>query len=1047
MATRMTSARFVGRTAELAELQAALNDAADSRASLALVGGESGVGKSRLAEELSRHARESGARVLSGDCVELGEDELPYAPLLTALRPLVRDGDPALETLAPSLRAALDAILPGLGAGSPGAEAAQARVFEALLALLDALSDAAPVVLIIEDLHWADSSTRHFLRFLVRTICNERLLVLGTYRSDELHRRHPLRPLLAELASDPYSRLIELPRFTPQELAEQLEGILADPPDPELVERLYRRSEGNALFAEEILAAGLDGRGALPPTLRDALMLRVERLSPRAQELIRWLACQPSADHALVAAVAGLDPSELRDALREAVASHIVVTVDDESYGFRHALLREVVYDDLLPGERTDMHAALARALDDRIEAGEGGAHITAQAAYHWVSAGDQPQALAAAIRAALAAERVHAFGEAQALFERALALWERVPDPEQTAGIDQVDLLKRAALACDQAGDPARQEALLRRALELVGEDADPRAYALLLERVSQSLWSQHRQDESMEVLKHGLELLPAGEQSSERATLLSQLAKKRMLQSRVSETKELGEEALAAARASGNRAAEGRALNALGTMVGISGDPDAGVKMLREALEIARELGSAWDEGGAWVNIADVLHLAGRTREAVEVAREGLEAGAYPEWRTGEWFQLTIADCSFHLGEWDEAEAMMPAASRRHTGGTFLFWQLTRAMIALGRGTLTLADEALGTLDHALEGTTEPQFVGPYGMLSAELARQRGDIAKARAAVDDAIDRIEYCSDDTPRVTSVSTAGLRVEGDAAQLAHDRQDADAERVAKERAESLIERVRVASATGGPVEAAQAATAEAEYARVWEAVSGGARDGRAPSAASGEEAVSRGRGAAAASGEEDVSSGRAEGPASGEELASGDARDGWAGQPHGSAADLFAAAAARWDTLERPFPVAYARWREAEALMAARDRDGATRAATDALAIARRLGSAWLAEEVESLAARARLHLGEETPRAASAGRDDVEDPFGLTARERDVLTLVAAGATNREIGEQLHMAEKTASVHVSRILAKLNVRSRTEAAAVAHRQGLVPTP
>ena len=144
MATRMTSARFVGRTGELAELQAALREAADAQPSLALVGGESGVGKSRLAEELTRHARASGARVLSGDCVELGEDELPYAPLLTALRPLVRDGDPALDALAPSLRAALDAILPGLGAGSSGAEAAQSRVFEAQLTILDARSADAP---------------------------------------------------------------------------------------------------------------------------------------------------------------------------------------------------------------------------------------------------------------------------------------------------------------------------------------------------------------------------------------------------------------------------------------------------------------------------------------------------------------------------------------------------------------------------------------------------------------------------------------------------------------------------------------------------------------------------------------------------------------------------------------------------------------------------------------------------------------------------------------------------------------------------------------
>jgi predicted ATPase len=170
-----------------------------------------------------------------------------------------------------------------------------------------------------------------------------------------------------------------------------------------------------------------------------------------------------------------LDPGDLRDALREAVASHIVMTVGDDRYGFRHALLREVVYDDLLPGERTAMHAALARALQDRIDAGDAGAHITASAAHHWASAGDQPHALAAAVRAAVAAERVNAFSEELALFERALGLWERVPDPEAVADLSQIDLLRRAAFAADQAGEPARQEAFLRRAFELVGEDANP--------------------------------------------------------------------------------------------------------------------------------------------------------------------------------------------------------------------------------------------------------------------------------------------------------------------------------------------------------------------------------------------------------------------------------------------------------------------------------------------------------------------------------------------------------------------------------------------
>jgi DNA-binding CsgD family transcriptional regulator len=261
----------------------------------------------------------------------------------------------------------------------------------------------------------------------------------------------------------------------------------------------------------------------------------------------------------------------------------------------------------------------------------------------------------------------------------------------------------------------------------------------------------------------------------------------------------------------------------------------------------------------------------------------------------------------------------------------------------------------------------------------MSSELALRAGDLEAARQAIDEALDRIEYCSEDVVRISVLAVAGLRVEADAGELARDRRDDEALALVRARADALLERVRLAADSGWAVQKPQLATAEAEYAR-----------------------------------------------------ATG-----------GDSGSLWAEAAARWDALRRPYQSSYTRWREAEALMAASDREGATRAANEALESARRLGSAWLVDEIESLAARARLQLGgEEAPVAATA--EEPEDPFGLTARERDVLDLVAAGATNREIGERLHMAEKTASVHVSRILAKLNVRSRTEAAAVAHRQGLV---
>jgi predicted ATPase len=192
---------MVGRAAELQQLEAALRDASSGRPSLAFVAGDSGVGKTRLVNELLRRAEEAGADVLSGDAVELGEGEVPYAALMSALRPLARDGHPSLDALHPRDRAELARLLPGLAGAAPADDGtdtpAQGRLFEAVLALLDRLGTDAPVVLALEDLHWADPSTRAFVAFLARSLCSERVLVVLTYRLDELHRRHPLRPLLA----------------------------------------------------------------------------------------------------------------------------------------------------------------------------------------------------------------------------------------------------------------------------------------------------------------------------------------------------------------------------------------------------------------------------------------------------------------------------------------------------------------------------------------------------------------------------------------------------------------------------------------------------------------------------------------------------------------------------------------------------------------------------------------------------------------------------------------------------------------------------------
>jgi len=985
MATRMTSSRLIGRVAELAELEAALRDAASGHPSLAFVAGESGVGKSRMVAEFARHARDAGARVAIGDCVELGDEELPYAPIVSVLRSLAREGDAVLETLPPGVRAELATLLPELGGGAwpAGAEPLRAnettlgqpRLFEALLTLLDHLGREQPFALVLEDIHWADRSTRAFLVFLGRSLWSERVLVVATYRSDELHRRHPLRPLLAELERDTRSRRIELTRLTRQELADLLADILGGPPDEELVERLYARSEGNPLFTEELLAARLDGRGGLPTTLRDALMVRVERLSQPAQEVLRLLSAARVLSHDVLADASGLGGAELRAVVREAAESNVIVADERGRYQFRHALLREVVHDDLLPGEHAELHLALARALETQAaETGED-AIVTAGIAHHYLSAGCQREALVASVRAAGFAERVHAHGEAGVLLERALDLWRRVPDAAEQIGTDRIELVRRASRALINDGAHPRAEALLKQAVAEVDEQRDPRLAAELLELLSRAQWSLGRAEDARASVASAVALLPEDEdRSPERARILSRQAKIAMLQGRFSEVLPSARAALAAATEA-DAAPRADALNAMGLALILLGDVEEGSEHLHEAIAVSPV---GFERTSAWANLADALHLVGRSHEALDAAERGLADTTGPV-RGSDWLTMTKGEIQWDLGDWAAARRNLPPGDRRHVGITFAYTELKRAEVALADADHEAVRTSLDRIADLVAGSREPQFIGLAGSLRGELERRCGDLAAARTAVDDALDAIEFCSEDLSRISRLAETGAWIEADAAQRARDLGDDEAEREAIARAEGFLMRAEACAADGRPVEVARLAVTRSHLARA--------------------------RGTAD--------------PA------------------------LDAAAAEAWRELDRPYPAAIAELQRADTLASRGERDAAAAQLAEVLAFAGDRGAAWLRAEAEGLATRARLTVGAAAGPEAPPDREPAgDDPFGLTPRERQVLLLVADGATNREIGAQLFMAEKTASVHVSRILAKLDVRSRTEAAAVAHRLG-----
>jgi DNA-binding CsgD family transcriptional regulator len=987
MNTRLTSSHFVGRVGELSELEASLHEAADRRPALVLLGGESGVGKTRLVREFEqRHADD--AVVLRGEAVEQGDAELPYAPLLGALRPLVRACDPALAKLGRGSRKQLAALVPGLDdeqAAEPSDQhdpAAQLRLFEAVLDLLDLLSDEQPVVLILEDMHWADRSTRTFAAFLARSLREERVMLLLTYRSDELHRRHALRPLLAELDRLERARRLDLARFDRAELTEALADILGDAPSAELVQRLFSRSEGNPLYTEELLAAGLDGRGATPQTLRDAFMLRIERLSEAAQGAARVIAVGRALDEPLIASVTGIDSESLHAALREAVAEQVLEAHEDGRLGFRHALLREALYDDLLPGERVELQLALAHCYEQRAdESDDWGVELSTTIASHYAAGGDQPAALRATVRAALAARDVHAYGEVADLAERALELWPRVTDPESLIPLDHVELLTMAASAHTIAGDRSRAEVLIQSGLRELGEQGDPRRRSALLARLSRIQWTLNRAVEGVETAQQALALLPAEEDSRDRALLLAWLARTRFLRGRFRDAIEDGEEALAAAVAAGDSRAEAEVLNTLGMAEIALGRVDDGVARLRRTIEISRANDDVDSLTSAYGNLADMVNLAGRTGDALEIANEGLRATPGRMTRNHDWIMLTASEIAFDAGDWEYARAQLSPPRSQLAGTLLIFRQIREAELNLGVGDTEAAERCLEDVEPLVATAQEPQWIGALGALMGELRRRQRNLPAARAAVAKALDRLEVCTDDVMRIARVSAIGSRIEADIAQRARDLRERTEERDAVARARIHVQRLRAAAQEGGPVERAWRAVGAAELARA------------------------RGR----------------------------------------NDPKLWSKAAGEWEAIDRPYGVAVMKYNQVEALVETGDRAGAAEPARVALETARELGSRWLVDEITALADRARVPVSQPPAEAqanGAAGRDGdaEEDPFGLTDRERQVLALIAEGATNRQIGAALFMAEKTASVHVSRILRKLGVSSRTQAAAVAHR-------
>jgi DNA-binding CsgD family transcriptional regulator/tetratricopeptide (TPR) repeat protein len=993
MGGRVSSPTFVGRVEELGVLEAARVRATNAEPAIVLVGGEAGVGKTRLVAELSARCAVDGTRVLAGGCVPVGEGGLPYAPIVEALRGLIADlGADTLRGLIGPSWPELARLLPVLGeprAAGPADEHAQARLFELLLGLLGRLGEQVPLVLVVEDLHWADRSTRDLLAFLARNLRRERVLLAVTYRSDETGRAR-LRAYLAELDRVGRVRRLELPRFAWAETLAQLTGILGATPATDLAEAVFARSEGNPLFTEELLETVRAGSGALPETLRDLLQGRAEALPEPARQVLgaAAVAGRRVADR-LLAAVTGLGDREQTEALRAAVAHQLLVAwPGGDGYEFRHALLREAVYAGLLPGERARLHAALAVTIAAHPSwAGGTAATVAAELAYHWQAAGDLEQALPAAIEAGGQAARTFAFAEAWRHDQHALELWARVPQAEQLAPIDRVALLERAAEAAHLVDDDPRAAELLREALQEVDRDADPVRAGLLQERLGDYLWMS-ADPAALAAYEEAVRLVPAEPPSVARARVLVGYAEILGMLGKDEERRPASREALATARRAGARREEGRALTLIGVDLALLGDIDTGLAHLRDARRIAEEQADIHGLGEAALQLGWVSEEAGRLEEAVAAALDGAAAcrrlGA-TAWSDG--LEGTAAFFEFLLGRWEEADRHFRGVLERDrlTGPKGVHRRLERARLDIARGDFAAARRLLQDAGRVAvqggQGQFDAQFAAPLAIARAELALWEGRGEEAFQVAIEGLDVLARLGFETLEPV-LFALGVAAAVDRAELASARRAAAEVEAARRDGDQLLARLDAAEdlPNRGPETAAVRRQCQAERARLH-------------------------------------------------------------GRPDPAA---WARAAAGWETLAMPYPAACARLREAEALLASRAPRARVEAALQAAhQIATQLGAGPLRRKLELLARRGRARLEATAQPGATEPPAEVSS-LGLTRREAEVLALVAAGRTNRQIGEALFITPKTASIHVSRILAKLGVTGRVEAATIAHRLGLV---
>ncbi len=1002
VSTPRTQTPLVGRAREIDHLTAAAGIGRDPVSAAVVLGGDAGVGKTRLLSELGARAERAGWTVLVGHCLDFGDSSLPYLPFTELFGRLASSAPERAAVLAES-RPAINRLQPGRrmrsgsmpgergaqtaagGGGSAGDDADEGMVrgelFEAVHGTLEELGDTAPLLVVVEDAHWADRSTRDMISFLFGRGFTSPVSVVVSYRSDDLHRRHPLRSAVTEWGRIPGVERLHLDALADADVRRLVRSVHeALTPGSELpedrVREIVRRAEGNAFFAEELLdASELDGE-TLPADLADLLLLRLDRLDDAAQTMVRAAAVAGRrVGHDLLAAVVSQTDGELDGALRGAVEANVLVP-DGSHYAFRHALLAEAVYDDLLPGERSRLHRAYVAALRSGSALGS-----SAELARHARAAHDLVTAVTASIEAGDDAMQVGGPDEAAEHYELALQLLED-PAVADQVDVDRVHLTVRTGEALLESGHTQRSTALLRAGLSR--PDAPKRGddrVALLLGFARAAMMSEDDPETALRATTEAMDLV-GPEPRAIRATALAQHARAHIGKDRFADAVRFAQAALDLAD---ELNLPGTAVDAATTLARLQeflGDPEASVEALTEIVEQAREgtepaalLRGLHQLGGAYLELGNVAAARAAYDEAV-----GLASTFGRTWAPyGFDARVLSGITAYMLGDWVASEQAASTKGQTVPPAHRLVLAALRLMVAAGRG-----DPAtINLVERSRSSWSEEGFVAIMAAgAGIDAYGDDGQLDRAAEVYDEVVSIVSALWNVPRFFGQVRLAGLLLGQMGTNIASVPQ---AERAA------LVERAARISAVADETVATR-------------------EDAQRPMGPEGQAWHHR----------------------VGAELLRLRWLTGIDAPDEDELREAWEQTIAAFVVLGHQFEIARSRTRLAAVLRAQRDTAGAHEQLALARHTATELGALPLLAEVSQ------LEPGGAPPVETAPGEPD------LTPREREVLTLVAQGRTNGQIGKQLFISTKTVSVHVSNILAKLGAAGRTEAAALARARGLL---